>query len=160
MCTTWPEDGAKSMHLQQNFLGVSCVVIQCCQLHLQHSKLTGVVLHQINEKTTWRQQNEATESADVKPRNNSQRTWQQRLKAVLTEMTWCLCMLHVTMWVRDAAEVSQVICWFSFLLVENFIFCIQFAGHDLVSAFDPYFISSPIGLPTSLFSCLTSVKSD
>lgn len=43
-------------------------------------------------------------------------TWQRRLEAA--EMTWCLCMFHVTLWVWDAAEVSRVICWFS---VQNLV---------------------------------------
>lgn len=44
-------------------------------------------------------------------------TWQQRLEAA--EMTWCLCMFHVTLWVWDAAEVSRVICWFS---IQNLVY--------------------------------------
>lgn len=71
-------------------------------------------------------------------------------KAVVKEMTWCLSCVPSRVW--DAAEVSQVICWFSISCACEIwsILC-----HNLVSPFNPSFISFPAG-----FSYLTSVRTD
>lgn len=60
---------------------------------------------------------------------------------------WCLCVLHVTMWVGDAAEVSQVMRRFSFFLFTRMKFrmCPFLPGNNLVFLHLTRFISSPTG---------------
>lgn len=86
-----------------------------------HRAIVGVLLHLINEKTTWRLQNEASVGVET-----AVLMWiREHLTAEAQgcgdgDDMRCLCVLHVTMWVGDAAEVSQVMRRFSFFSLYSY----------------------------------------